>query len=53
MRHPGKHNPKCGLLLGIAALVGAVICISFFSIKAMLFTIAVLLIVLGIYLLRL
>ncbi len=52
MRRPGRRNPKCGALLGIAALVGAVICISFFSLKAMLFTIAVLLIVLGIYWLR-
>lgn len=53
MRGPRRRCPKYCAILGIAALVGAVICISFFSLKAMLFTIAVLLIVLGIFLLRL
>ncbi|MGN0680019.1 MAG: hypothetical protein ACI4JS_10180 [Oscillospiraceae bacterium] len=53
MRGPRRRNPRCCAILGIAALVGAIICMSFFSLKAMLFTIAVLLIVLGIFLLRL
>lgn len=54
MRCPRRRkNPKGCIILGIAALFGAVLCISFFSVKAMLLTIAVLLIVLGIFLLRL
>ncbi len=52
-RPPKRRNPGACVILGIAALCGAVLCISFFSVKAMLFTIAILLIVLGIFLLRL
>lgn len=50
-----KRNRSCsaGVLLAIAAFLGAVMCISFFSVKVLLIAIAVLLIVLGIFLLRL
>lgn len=54
MRRPGrkgKHCPKA--LLAAAAFLGAIMCLSFFSLKVMLFVIAVLLIVLGICLLKL
>ena len=54
MRGP-KRRKGCttGVILAIAAFLGAVMCISFFSVKVLLVTIAVLLIVLGIFLLRL
>lgn len=52
-RKPRRHNrSKAGLCLAAAAFLGAIMCISFFSLKVMLFVIAVLLIVLGIFLLR-
>lgn len=56
MRGPRRRKRgRCGLgaVLAIAAFLGAVMCLSFFSIKVMLFVIAVLLIVLGIFLLKL
>ena len=55
MRHPKKRKNKCGigLALAVAAFLGAVMCLSFFSLRVMLFVIAVLLIVLGIFLLKL
>lgn len=51
-KRPHKH-PGVGLILAIAAFLGAVMCLSFFSLRVMLFVIAVLLIVLGIFLLKL
>lgn len=51
-KRPHKH-PSAGLFLAIAAFLGAVMCLSFFSLRVMLFVIAVLLIVLGIFLLKL
>ncbi|MCM1166553.1 MAG: hypothetical protein NC299_00935 [Lachnospiraceae bacterium] len=57
MRGPKRRRKRCGAgagaVLAIAAFLGAVMCLSFFSLKVMLFVIAVLLIVLGIFLLRL
>lgn len=55
MRGPRRRRKKCGVgaVLAIAAFLGALMCLSFFSFKVMLFVIAVLLIVLGIFLLRL
>ena len=55
MRHPRRRkNKHCiGLVLAVAAFLGAVMCLSFFSLRVMLFVIAVLLIVLGIFLLKL
>ena len=41
------------VVMAIAAFLGALMCLSFFSLRAMLFVIAVLLIVLGIFLLKL
>lgn len=51
-KRPHKH-PSVGLILAAAAFLGAVMCLSFFSLRVMLFVIAVLLIVLGIFLLKL
>lgn len=58
MRGPKRRKKRCcgagtGPVLAIAAFLGAIMCLSFFSIKVMLFVIAVLLIVLGIFLLKL
>ena len=54
MRNP-KRRKNCGvgLVLALAAFCGAVMCVSFFSVKVLLIAVAVLLIVLGIFLLRL
>ncbi len=48
-----KNNGKLPLILAAAAFLGAIMCISFFSFKVMLFIIAILLIVLGLFLLKL
>ncbi|MCH5203342.1 MAG: hypothetical protein J1F03_01275 [Oscillospiraceae bacterium] len=57
MRCPKKRKRKNGVktaaILAVAAFVGAILCISLFSFKVMLFIIAILLIVLGIFLLKL
>ena len=57
MRGPKRRKRRrcvgTGVVLAIAAFLGAIMCLSFFSFKVMLFVIAVLLIVLGIFLLRL
>ncbi|MBD5129462.1 MAG: hypothetical protein HDT43_06010 [Ruminococcaceae bacterium] len=54
MRGPKRRRKRCaGLVLAVAAFLGALMCLSFFSLKVMLFVIAVLLIVLGIFLLKL
>ncbi|MBD5384379.1 MAG: hypothetical protein HDR72_05215 [Ruminococcaceae bacterium] len=57
MRGPKRRKKRCGagvgVVLAIAAFLGALMCLSFFSLKVMLFVIAVLLIVLGIFLLKL
>lgn len=54
MRRPrrGRH---CGIgtVLALIAFFGAVMCISFFSIKILLVAVAVLFIVLGIFLIKL
>lgn len=54
MRNP-KRRKNCGVgaVLALAAFFGAVMCVSFFSVKVLLFAVAVLLIVLGIFLLKL
>ncbi|MCI7692455.1 MAG: hypothetical protein MSR67_08730 [Oscillospiraceae bacterium] len=52
-RRPRRQKcSRAGLCLAAAAFLGAIMCISFFSLKVMLFVIAALLIVLGIFLLR-
>ncbi len=51
-RKKRRRDHKSGICLAAAAFLGAVMCISFFSIKVMLIIIAVLLIVLGIFLLK-
>ncbi len=57
MRCPKKRKHSGGgkikLALAAAAFLGAILCFSFFSYKVMLFVIAILLIVLGIFLLKL
>ncbi len=60
MRCPQNRNnrrrnkrPNIGLILAVTAFLGAVMCLSFFSLRVMLFVIAILLIVLGIFLLKL
>lgn len=60
MRCPPNRNnrrrnkrPNIGIILAAAAFLGALMCLSFFSLRVMLFVIAVLLIVLGIFLLKL
>lgn len=54
MRKPKRRrNCGVGLVLALAAFCGAVMCVSFFSVKVLLIAVAVLLIVLGIFLLRL
>ena len=51
---PRKRKRRCGIgaALAVAAFFGAVMCISFFSLKVLLFAVAFLLIVIGIFLLR-
>mgnify|MGYP006907952243 FL=1 len=51
-RRGPKRGHRGGACLAAAAFLGAVMCISLFSLKVMLFVIAILLIVLGIFLLR-
>ncbi|MCH5195130.1 MAG: hypothetical protein J1F28_00365 [Oscillospiraceae bacterium] len=51
-RRRRKNGGKPAIILAAAAFVGAVLCISLFSFKVMLFIIALLLIVLGIFLLK-
>ena len=41
-----------GAVLAAAAFFGAVMCISFFSVKVLLFAVAALLIIIGIFLLK-
>lgn len=55
MRRPQKRKNRCGIgiVLAVAAFLGAIMCISFFSLKVLLFAVAILLIVIGIFLLRL
>ncbi len=55
MRRPRKRKSRSGIgiVLAVAAFLGAIMCISFFSLKVLLFAVAVLLIVIGIFLLRL
>lgn len=56
MRGPRRRkNKHCnfGWALALAAFIGAIMCLSFFSLRVMLFVIAILLIVLGIFLLKL
>lgn len=50
-----KRRKGCrpGMALAVVAFCGALMCISFFSVKLLLFILAVLLIILGIFLLRL
>lgn len=54
MRKPKKRrNCGIGAALALAAFCGAVMCVSFFSVKVLLLAVAVLLIILGIFLLKL
>lgn len=48
-----RRGCRAGVALAVVAFCGALMCISFFSVKLLLFILAVLLIVLGIFLLRL
>ena len=54
LRRPNKRKRRCGLdaALAVAAFFGAVMCISFFSLKVLLFAVAFLLIVIGVFLLK-
>lgn len=54
MRNRRKRR-HCGIgaALALAAFCGAVMCVSFFSVKVLLFAVAVLLIILGVFLLKL
>ena len=54
LRRPRKRKRRCGIgaALAVAAFFGAVMCISFFSLKVLLFAVAFLLIVIGIFLLK-
>ena len=54
MRRPRKRKNRCGIgvILAVAAFLGALMCISFFSLKVLLFVVAILLIIIGIFLLR-
>ena len=51
-KKPRRGGGRAGACLAAAAFLGAVMCISFFSLKVTLFVIAVLLIAVGVYLLR-
>lgn len=54
MRKPRRRRKNCGIgaLLAVAAFLAALMCISFFSIKVLLFTVAAVLIISGIFLLK-
>lgn len=52
-RRKNKNGGRIKIFLAAAAFLGAIMCISLFSFKVMLFVIAILLIVLGIFLLKL
>ncbi len=53
MKRPKRRcRRNNGIFLALAAFLGAVMCVSFFSVKVLLFSVAVLFIVLGLYLLR-
>ncbi len=55
MRKPRRRKKNCGtaIIIAVAAFFGALMCISFFSLKVLLITVAAVLIVSGIFLLRL
>ncbi len=52
MRHKKNSNISICAVLAIAAFLGALMCVSFFSIKVLLIVVAVLLIIIGIFLLK-
>lgn len=54
MRRPPKRRRKCGygIILAVAAFLAALMCISFFSIKVLLFTVAAVLVISGIFLMK-
>lgn len=54
MRRPRKRRRNCGTgaLLAVAAFLAALMCISFFSLKVLLFTVAAVLIISGIFLMK-
>ncbi len=49
----GRKSCGIGVVLALVAFLGAAMCVSFFSIKVLLFVLAILLIILGIFLLKL
>lgn len=53
MRKPGKRKSGAGASMALIAFLGALMCIAFFSVKILLFIVAVLLIILGLFLIRL
>lgn len=54
MKRPKRRcRRNSGVFLALAAFLGAVMCVSFFSVKVLLFSVAILFIVLGLFLLRL
>ena len=54
MKRQKKHRSYgIGKCFALAAFLGAVMCVSFFSVKVLIIAVAALLIVLGIFLLRL
>ena len=52
MRKPKRKRCVTGAVLAAAAFFGAIMCISFFSVKVLLFAVAALLIIIGIFLLK-
>lgn len=52
-RKKRRRSCNIGAALALVAFCGAVMCLSFFSLKFLLFAVAVLFIILGIYLLKL
>ena len=52
MKHRNNNRCPIGAILAAAAFLGALMCVSFFSLKVLLITVAVLLIIIGIFLLK-
>ncbi len=53
MRKPRKHRGGRGGIFALIAFFGALMCIAFCSLKFLLFVIALLFIILGLFLIRL
>ncbi len=53
MRRGRKHHGGRGAVYALIAFFGALMCIAFFSLKFLLFVVALLFIILGLFLIRL